>query len=63
MFTSNTSNDIKIIDFGLAQKLNCSESTTLLFSTAEFCSPEIINMEPVGLSADMWSVGVITYAL
>ncbi|CAG9530815.1 unnamed protein product [Cercopithifilaria johnstoni] len=63
MFTSNESNDIKIIDFGLAQKLDPNKSTTLLFCTAEFCSPEIINMEPVGLSADMWAVGVITYSL
>ncbi|KAL3986026.1 Immunoglobulin I-set domain family protein [Acanthocheilonema viteae] len=63
MLTSNASNDIKIIDFGLAQKLYPNKSTTLLFCTAEFCPPEVINMEPVGLSADMWAVGVIAYSL
>ncbi|EJD74527.1 CAMK/MLCK protein kinase [Loa loa] len=63
MLTSNESNDIKIIDFGLAQKLDANESPTLLFCTAEFCSPEVINKESVGLSADMWAVGVITYSL
>lgn len=63
MLTSNKSNDIKIIDFGLAQKLDTGKSTKLLFCTAEFCPPEVINMEPVGLSADMWSVGVIAYTL
>ncbi|VDM08832.1 unnamed protein product, partial [Wuchereria bancrofti] len=63
MLTSNGSNDIKIVDFGLAQKMDTKESATLLFCTAEFCPPEVINMEPVGLSADMWAVGVITYTL
>ncbi|KAK6109169.1 Immunoglobulin I-set domain family protein [Brugia pahangi] len=63
MLISTGNNDIKIVDFGLAQKIDTKESATLLFCTAEFCPPEVINMEPVGLSADMWATGVITYAL
>lgn len=26
-------------------------------------APEIVNYEPLGLEADMWSIGVITYIL
>uniref|UniRef100_A0A158Q7F2 Myosin light chain kinase, smooth muscle n=1 Tax=Elaeophora elaphi TaxID=1147741 RepID=A0A158Q7F2_9BILA len=63
MFTSNASNKIKIIDFGLAQKLEPNKKIKLLFCTAEFCPPEVINVEPVGLSADMWTIGVIAYLL
>lgn len=28
-----------------------------------FQAPEIVNYEPLGLEADMWSIGVITYIL
>lgn len=31
--------------------------------TAEFVSPEVVNYDPVDLSADMWSLGVIAYVL
>ncbi|EPB67835.1 immunoglobulin I-set domain protein [Ancylostoma ceylanicum] len=55
--------DIKIIDFGLARKLDPKKTEKLLFGTPEFCAPEVVNYEPVGLSTDMWSVGVIAYVL
>ena len=29
----------------------------------EFVAPEVVNGESVGLAADIWSVGVITYLL
>ncbi|CAL8094223.1 unnamed protein product [Orchesella dallaii] len=61
--TSKNSNQIKIIDFGLAQYYDPKEPTRVLFGTAEFVSPEIINYEPIALSTDNWSVGVITYIL
>lgn len=35
----------------------------MLFGTAEFVSPEIINYETICPATDMWSVGVITYIL
>jgi serine/threonine protein kinase len=46
---------IKIIDFGLAQKLEPNKQVRVLFGTPEFISPEIINYEPIGLKSDMWS--------
>lgn len=54
---------IKIIDFGLAQKLDPKKPTRVLFGTPEFIPPEVINYEPIGLTSDMWSVGVICYVL
>uniref|UniRef100_A0AAY4CGT3 Myosin, light chain kinase 5 n=1 Tax=Denticeps clupeoides TaxID=299321 RepID=A0AAY4CGT3_9TELE len=47
--------DIKIIDFGL--------NDVVPFGTPEFVAPEVINFEPVSLTTDMWSVGVICYIL
>lgn len=46
---------IKIIDFGLAQRIDPNKQTRVLFGTPEFCPPEIINYEPIGIQSDMWS--------
>lgn len=63
MCHTRTSHEIKIIDFGLAQKLNPDAPTRVLFGTPEFIPPEIINYEPIGVESDMWSLGVICYVL
>ncbi|XP_019731488.1 death-associated protein kinase 2 isoform X2 [Hippocampus comes] len=54
---------IKVIDFGLAHKLEDGADFKNIFGTPEFVAPEIVNYEPLGLEADMWSIGVITYIL
>lgn len=54
---------IKIIDFGLAHKIDSGSEFKNIFGTAEFVAPEIVNYEPLSLDADMWSIGVITYIL
>ncbi|XP_075945262.1 death-associated protein kinase 3 isoform X2 [Anarhichas minor] len=54
---------IKLIDFGLAHKLEAGADFKNIFGTPEFVAPEIVNYEPLGLEADMWSIGVITYIL
>ncbi|KAM4573938.1 death-associated protein kinase 2 isoform 1-T2 [Odontesthes bonariensis] len=54
---------IKIIDFGLAHKIEAGADFKNIFGTPEFVAPEIVNYEPLGLEADMWSIGVITYIL
>ncbi|XP_030620552.1 death-associated protein kinase 2a [Chanos chanos] len=54
---------IKLIDFGLAHKITEGSEFKNIFGTPEFVAPEIVNYEPLGLEADMWSVGVITYIL
>uniref|UniRef100_A0A4W6DE37 Death associated protein kinase 2 n=1 Tax=Lates calcarifer TaxID=8187 RepID=A0A4W6DE37_LATCA len=54
---------IKIIDFGLAHKIEAGADFKNIFGTPEFVAPEIVNYEQLGLEADMWSIGVITYIL
>ncbi|XP_054475145.1 death-associated protein kinase 2 isoform X2 [Anoplopoma fimbria] len=54
---------IKLIDFGLAHKMEAGAELKKIFGTPEFVAPEIVNYEPLGLEADMWSIGVITYIL
>ncbi|EHB01303.1 Death-associated protein kinase 1 [Heterocephalus glaber] len=54
---------IKIIDFGLAHKIDFGNELKNIFRTTEFVAPEIVHYEPLGLEADMWSIGVIIYIL
>ncbi|KAK3921262.1 Myosin light chain kinase, smooth muscle [Frankliniella fusca] len=63
MCQTRTSHQIKLIDFGLAQRLKPDTPVRVLFGTPEFIPPEIINYEPIGTESDMWSVGVICYVL
>ncbi|XP_059620294.1 muscle M-line assembly protein unc-89-like, partial [Phlebotomus argentipes] len=63
MCHTRNSHQIKIIDFGLAQRLTDNTPVRVLFGTPEFIPPEIINYEPIGFQSDMWSVGVICYVL
>uniref|UniRef100_UPI00398EC999 death-associated protein kinase 2 isoform X2 n=1 Tax=Pristiophorus japonicus TaxID=55135 RepID=UPI00398EC999 len=54
---------IKLIDFGLAQKIEEGTEFRSMCGTPQYIAPEIINYEPLGPASDMWSVGVITYIL
>ena len=54
---------IKLIDFGIAHRIEAGSEFKNIFGTPEFVAPEIVNYEPLGLEADMWSIGVITYIL
>uniref|UniRef100_A0A803K1P5 non-specific serine/threonine protein kinase n=1 Tax=Xenopus tropicalis TaxID=8364 RepID=A0A803K1P5_XENTR len=60
---SSPSPRIKLIDFGIAHKIEAGNEFKNIFGTPEFVAPEIVNYEPLGLEADMWSIGVITYIL
>uniref|UniRef100_A0A8B9KNT3 Si:dkey-240h12.4 n=1 Tax=Astyanax mexicanus TaxID=7994 RepID=A0A8B9KNT3_ASTMX len=55
--------DIKIIDFGMAHCFIQGEEYKSMGGTPQYIAPEIINFEPLGTAADMWSIGVITYIL
>ncbi|XP_016124608.1 myosin light chain kinase, smooth muscle isoform X3 [Sinocyclocheilus grahami] len=54
---------VKIIDFGLASKLDPNTPVKVMHGTPEFVAPEVINYEPICLATDMWSIGVICYIL
>ncbi|XP_068574387.1 myosin light chain kinase, smooth muscle [Cebidichthys violaceus] len=58
-----TGTSIKIIDFGLASRLDGNTPLKVMHGTPEFVAPEVINYEPVFLTTDMWSIGVICYIL
>lgn len=53
--------DLKIGDFGLARRIFNNKLAPLEYGMPEFAAPETIDGHGVGLSTDMWSVGVITY--
>lgn len=55
--------DVKLIDFGLATKLDPNAQVKITTGTAEFAAPEIVDREPVGFYTDMWAVGVLAYVL
>ncbi|XP_005991710.1 death-associated protein kinase 2 [Latimeria chalumnae] len=54
---------MKIIDFGLARKLENGVDFRSLAGTPQYIAPEVINYEPLTTASDMWSIGVITYIL
>ncbi|XP_064634017.1 twitchin-like isoform X9 [Lineus longissimus] len=60
---NSKSPNIKMIDFGLATKLNPDEIVKVTTATAEFAAPEIVDMEPVGYYTDIWALGVLAYVL
>ncbi|KAG7203298.1 hypothetical protein KM043_010391 [Ampulex compressa] len=55
--------DLKIGDFGLARRISHARLMTLAYGMPEYVAPEVTNNEAVSYSADMWSVGIITYIL
>ncbi|XP_025833492.1 twitchin isoform X4 [Agrilus planipennis] len=63
MCQTKKSTNIKLIDFGLATKLDPNEVVKISTGTAEFAAPEIVEREPVGFYTDMWAVGVLAYVL
>uniref|UniRef100_A0A7E4VU92 non-specific serine/threonine protein kinase n=1 Tax=Panagrellus redivivus TaxID=6233 RepID=A0A7E4VU92_PANRE len=63
MFTTRRSDQLKLIDFGLAAKLNPHDAVKVTTGTAEFAAPEVALGNPVGYYTDMWSVGVLSYIL
>ncbi|XP_067129751.1 myosin light chain kinase, smooth muscle-like [Centruroides vittatus] len=60
---TRSGNRIKLIDFGLARKLEPGKKLQVLFGTPEFVAPEVISFDRVSYQTDMWSVGVICYVL
>ena len=63
MCQTRNSTNVKLIDFGLATKLDPNEVVKISTGTAEFAAPEIVEREPVGFYTDMWACGVLAYVL
>uniref|UniRef100_A0A8C3EVV4 non-specific serine/threonine protein kinase n=1 Tax=Corvus moneduloides TaxID=1196302 RepID=A0A8C3EVV4_CORMO len=60
---SSTRPTIKLADFGDAVQLNTTYYIHQLLGNPEFAAPEIILGNPVSLTSDVWSIGVLTYVL
>ncbi|KAG7499823.1 triple functional domain protein isoform X4 [Solea senegalensis] len=54
---------VKLTDFGDAVQLNSAHHVHPLLGSPEFASPELVLGEPVSLTSDLWSLGVVTYVL
>ncbi|RXM31484.1 hypothetical protein EOD39_6925 [Acipenser ruthenus] len=54
---------VKLTDFGDAVQLNSTYYIHPLLGSPEFAAPELILGNPVSLSSDTWSVGVLTYVV
>lgn len=53
----------KFIDFGLSKALLPDEKSSDPFGTLLYCSPEIILGKPHNKSTDIWSMGIVLYAI
>lgn len=54
---------VKLTDFGDAMILSSSPYIHPLVGSPEFSAPEVVLGEPVALTSDLWSVGVLAYVL
>ncbi|XP_028316644.1 triple functional domain protein-like isoform X3 [Gouania willdenowi] len=54
---------VKLTDFGDAVQLNSAHYVHPLLGSPEFASPELVLGDPVSLTSDLWSLGVVTYVL
>lgn len=55
--------NVKICDLGLACLVNAGEDIREIVGTPDYVAPEVLSYEPLGLSTDMWSLGVLTYVM
>ena len=55
--------DVKIADFGFAKYAENDHSLVTQCGTPTYVAPEVICGVPYGTKVDMWSLGVILYAL
>ncbi|CAH8543825.1 unnamed protein product [Schistosoma haematobium] len=55
--------DIALCDFGLAKHLRTNEVIRDLAGTPDYAAPEVLNYDPIHLTTDIWSVGVVVYYL
>ena len=61
--TTRRSTDIKLIDFGLAQRVDPDRSVRATFGAPEFCAPEVLTYDHVSFASDMWSLGSLAYVM
>lgn len=55
--------DVKLCDLEISRVIVAGQEVRELLGTPDYVSPEILHYEPINLSADIWSVGVMAYVL
>ncbi|XP_066248238.1 death-associated protein kinase related-like isoform X1 [Euwallacea similis] len=55
--------DIKLCDFGISKILQPGVTVREILGTVDYVAPEVLSYEPICLSTDIWSVGVLAYVL
>ena len=55
--------DIRLLDFGLSKIIGPNEKCTDPYGTITYVAPELLQKKPYNKSADIWSLGIITYLL
>lgn len=55
--------DIKLCDFGISKVLEPGITIREILGTADYVAPEVLNYEPISLSTDIWSIGVLAYVI
>ncbi|XP_019617552.1 PREDICTED: striated muscle-specific serine/threonine-protein kinase-like [Branchiostoma belcheri] len=63
LLTKSEAGQVKLCDFGLSRQLTPDTPETCRFGTPEFVAPETVAKEPVALTTDIWSTGVLLYVL
>lgn len=63
----NQAGEIKLLDFGIAKILNPQgqsfQETQLLFITPDYASPEHIKGQPLTISSEVYSLGILFYQI
>ncbi|XP_019869544.1 death-associated protein kinase related isoform X2 [Aethina tumida] len=59
----NSCDDIKLCDFGISKVLEPGIIVREILGTLDYVAPEVLSYEPIELSTDIWSVGVLAYVL
>ncbi|CAM9304960.1 unnamed protein product [Laminaria digitata] len=54
---------VKVIDFGLSTELKNGVTSRAFVGTVLYTAPEILKVEGHGYACDLWSIGVMAYAL
>ncbi|KAJ8913845.1 hypothetical protein NQ315_003754 [Exocentrus adspersus] len=61
--TADCCDEIKLCDFGISKVLEPGVTIREILGTADYVAPEVLNYEPISLSTDIWSIGVLTYVI
>ncbi|GFQ89047.1 hypothetical protein TNCT_312661, partial [Trichonephila clavata] len=55
--------EVKLCDFGISRLITKGIEVREILGTPDYVAPEVLHYEPISLSTDMWSLGVLTYVL